>query len=590
MAQKTQHNQRFKKTSLLIALSSCFAVPAFATSTCTTTDTLAASQGEYTLTSNCLVINSGVTVTGGYNGALNGYIPGTNHTPSIVNYGTLDGSTNYAVHNHGIIDVFENYGTIQGNIHNDAGAINTLINAQTNLGYDGNLPGRYYTYFSTPSTYGTVFFAGNGGVLATYGLKIASGQNYATGTYNGVITSSSPLSITNQEISGVSYQLVSPDGGLTWNLIIGNVSSSRVASPTGSLGNNPALPAARVIDANPALLALFAPLTTDAQLSNAASQTLPVLTAGTSQVAKSVLSSVNNVIDARQGANRGASSGDLFYGDKNFWIKPFGSHANQDDSGSIAGYKANTAGLIFGFDGKLQSDLRVGAAFAYSSTNVNSQVAGGGSSGMNIKAYQLIGYGSYDFTARDFIDVQADFGMNRNSSTRNIVFNGNVANGSYDAWTAHLGASLNRKYVINEQAVFTPAVRIDYTRVQDQGYSETGAALLNLNVDRNIAQALVLGIDGKLAYQLNDQWTLSANLGAGYDVLNKRNVVNSSFAGAAATSFQTEGIKSSAWLGRAGFGASYKFKSGQEFSLRYDAENREGYLNQTASAKLNMPF
>lgn len=581
--------KNFKKNGISIALGLCFAAPAFATVTCGTTDTIASNQNDYALTNNCVVINQGVTVTGDSLGALNGYIPGGNNTPSVINYGTLNGTGGFAVHNHGTIGVFENYGTITGSLHNDAGTIGSLINGQTGMHYDGRLPGSYYTYFSAPSTYGTIAFA-SGGTLATYGLKIANGQNYATGTYNAVITSGTALTITTQEISGVTYNLSSTDGGRTWNLVIGNVSNTRVATPTGNLGNNPALPAARVIDANSSLLALFAPLTTDTQLSQAASQTLPVLTGATAQVAQTVMSSVNNVIDARQEVNRGESTGDLFYGDKNFWVKPFGTRGTQDDSDGVAGYRANTVGLVFGVDGLLKNNVRVGAAFSYSSTNVNSQISGGGVNGMNIKAYQLIGYGSYDINARDVLDVQADVGQNHNASARNIAFTSSVASASYDTWTAHLGASLNRKYALNERTVLTPSLRVDYTRVQDQGYSETGAGLLDLNVDKHTAEALVFGVDAKLAYQLNDKWTLSANTGVGYDALNKQNVVNSSFAGTAGSSFQTTGIKVSPWTGRGGLGASYKLRSGTDLAARYDTEYRQGYLNQTVSVKLNMLF
>jgi hypothetical protein len=51
-------------------------------------------------------------------------------------------------------------------------------------------------------------------------------------------------------------------------------------------------------------------------------------------------------------------------------------------------------------------------------------------------------------------------------------------------------------------------------------------------VNRHNAESLIFGLDQKVAYQLNDHVNLFANIGAGYDAMNKQDAVNSSFAGA----------------------------------------------------------
>lgn len=354
--------------------------------------------------------------------------------------------------------------------------------------------------------------------------------------------------------------------------------------------NSPALSAAKVIDNNSALSNLFSGLTTDQQRSNAASQTLPLLTGSTTNTAKTVLTSVNNIVDSRQYANHGGSSGDDFQVSNEFWMKPFGTIANQADSDGVNGYKVNTAGVAIGADRKINPALTLGVATAFSNSNVHSDISGGGVQGMNVKSYQLIGYGSYDLNAKDSINFQVDAGLNNNTGTREIITTNSVADSSFNSWSAHFGTSFSHSYNVGERITMTPSARVDYTRISESGYSESGAGLLNLNVNRHNAESLIFGLDQKVAYQLNDHVNLFANIGAGYDAMNKQDAVNSSFAGAPSASFVTKGINQGPWLGRGALGVSYKLRNGMEITGRYDAEVRRTYFSQTASVKLNMPF
>ena len=103
-------------------------------------------------------------------------------------------------------------------------------------------------------------------------------------------------------------------------------------------------------------------------------------------------------------------------------------------------------------------------------------------------------------------------------------------------------------------------------------------------------EALVIGVDGKVAHRLSDVTTLLANLGVGYDTMSKQAAISASFAGAPDAAFVTYGIDPSPWIVRGGVGAVYKARNGLEITGRYDAEYRESFLNQTVSAKLSWAF
>lgn len=369
--------------------------------------------------------------------------------------------------------------------------------------------------------------------------------------------------------------------------------SAIVASVYGSSqaqSNTPAYGAANVIDTHANLQNLFNNLATDQQISGAATQTLPILFGASSLVAQNVLASVNHVIQARIDANRGQSSGDEIYSNQNVWMKPFGSWADQSERNGVAGYKANTYGLALGVDGTaLSSALRIGGAFAYARADINGQ-SNVAPQSADVDVFQLISYGSYNLNERTAIDFQFDAGQNNNKGQRQIAFTSSVASSNFSSRTAHAGVALGRTYPLNSQTSLTPSVRADYTWIRDNAYNESGAGLLNLSVSSRNTEAFVIGIDSKLAHKLNDRTTLIANLGVGYDTINKQAAITSTFAGAPEAAFVTYGIDPSPWLARGGLGAVYKIKDNLEITGRYDAEYRESFLNQTASVKARWAF
>ena len=373
------------------------------------------------------------------------------------------------------------------------------------------------------------------------------------------------------------------------NISLAAVLTSNVFAASQAFSNTPAFNAAQVIDANPNLQNLFSALSTDQQISNAATQTLPVLFGASSLVTQGILSNINQLIEARQDNNRGKSSGDDFSGDKNVWLKPFGSQADQKESNGAAGYKANTYGVAFGFDGSPSAGLRLGGAFAYAKSDITARSSVAPQSA-DINVYHLIGYGNYSFNDRTYVNVQADVGQNTNKGRRNITFASSIASSDYDSYVAHVGVGLGHTYALSAQTKLTPSIRADYTWIKDESYTETGAGLLNLNVDRRTTEALVFGMDGKLAHNLNAQTTLVANLGVGYDALNKQAALTSTFAGAPGASFVTSGIDPSPWLARGGIALAYRVKGSFEVIVGYAAEVRERFLNQTASVKARWSF
>ncbi|NUA30071.1 autotransporter outer membrane beta-barrel domain-containing protein [Cupriavidus basilensis] len=373
-----------------------------------------------------------------------------------------------------------------------------------------------------------------------------------------------------------------------------------VSSVTGAQ-NTPGLGAARVLDAlisqgagAPAAMApvitALGTLPTEQAVSDAVKQTLPLMVAGMTDVNSAAMHATNRVIQSRQEANRGLSSGDEFISDRQVWFKPVGSWAKQNDRDGVAGYKANTYGMVLGADTVVSDNVRVGGAFSYMHSRIdgNSPVAAQSAS---VDGYRLISYGSYSLDPRTDISVQADLGAGRNEGQRNINFGGlnSRASSSYNSWNAHVGAGIGRVFNLQPTTTFTPSLRADYTFIQDAAYTETGADALSLAVAKNSARELILSTEARLNQALTEHAMFSANLGVGYDALAQQSAITAAYVGGGAQ-FVTRGMAPSRWLMRAGLGFVVTSSKAMEVSVRYDAEVRESFTNQTASVKVRLPF
>ena len=112
-----------------------------------------------------------------------------------------------------------------------------------------------------------------------------------------------------------------------------------------------------------------------------------------------VMRDISRVIQARQEANLGLSSGDGFYGDKYLWMRPFGSWGEQKERNGVAGYDSRTGGIMIGTDGLVGEKTRAGLALTYAKVNLdgNSSVQ---PETADVAIWNLLGYGSYAIDRR----------------------------------------------------------------------------------------------------------------------------------------------------------------------------------------------
>lgn len=557
---------------------------------------------------------------------------------NLANYsaGTISGSDgNYGINNNGTIGNINNQGIIGSLNNSSSGVIQTLTNYNSipsinNSGrivnhnnytlvapqaYTGILPENYLIRIDSTADYSVLNASDISGTMTFDIGSISTGKLTNDHLYEGVV---SGVSLANYASGAIptgtfdtfNWSLVLQDGSTSiWDLCVGSICpvtpiitppATPPATPTDNNGlvyraalgklHKVAYNAASVIDNSSKLTSHFENLNEES-ISDASLQVLPLLTGASAEGVRSALTSINRVIQSRiVDNNRGMSSGDAEIGtDKYMWIKPFSSWADQDDVLSISGFESHTEGLAIGADGAVSDTTRLGFAVSYANSRIdsNSSIA---PQNADINLYQVISYGSKTLTNDTELNFQVDYGMNKNKAARSILFTDSVASSSYDSKVAHAAVGLGKTYAINDNNTFTASIRGDYTVIKDDAYVESGAGDLNLSVDSRTSKEFVVSIDGKYLHAFDKNLSLATKIGVGYDTLNEQASLTAAYAGAPTASFVTDGLRPDPIIGKVGIGLLHQADSGAELTMDYDAEYRDGFLNQTASFKARWMF
>ena len=433
-----------------------------------------------------------------------------------------------------------------------------------------------YTQLGSITPQGMVLFAtmakGTQVLNASYGELTGSSGS-------GVMTLADYDSTTASPIGSVTLlSQISP-----YSSVISSTNNPAAAGAANTLWNLGTSEAGLTGAMAPVLLALDNYSGKD--LSNAISQTLPLLTGAGSQATANSQRIINQFVMARQNNLSGQSNGEEILGNKEFWGKVYGSWGNQQNWGNVAGYSNNTGGFILGGDQILSPQSRIGAFLGFSRSSLSSS-NNYAPSNLNISSYQLGAYGNYDLRKDLNWNYQLNGALNQNTGSRNISFYGVTANSSYNSYTGHLGTGLQQYFDLNDKTRITPTLRADYLTIQSNAYSESNAGPLNLNVNNQTWNELYTTAGIKFDYQFMPQVKVSTNIAAGYNLLNRQVLITSSYQGGG-DPFTTYGLQLSPWLYSGGVGIGGMIHKDIELNIRYDLQTTSSsYMNQIASAKL----
>lgn len=289
----------------------------------------------------------------------------------------------------------------------------------------------------------------------------------------------------------------------------------------------------------------------------------------------------------------GMSAGDGVY-TSNVWARGFGQMSEQDRRDGIDGYEADTYGFAVGIDNDVTDHLRLGIAFSYADTEVDSKNINRTNTAIN--SYQGTIYGDYDVSDITYINGMLGYTYGTNDTTRYDVggVSGLNANADFDSsqFSAQLEVGMDIAN-INDVTV-TPHALVNYLHYNADSYTETGAGGANLSVENDNLNMLELGVGIDAAMQVRNIYkstVLEPSVRAGYryDVIGDTVATTSRFTGGGAT-FKTEGFDPAQSTLNLGSSLSY-YKEGEwSLAIGYDYEVKKDYDAHSGSLQVKKAF
>jgi|GEM_PF-2899611 len=179
------------------------------------------------------------------------------------------------------------------------------------------------------------------------------------------------------------------------------------------------------------------------------------------------------------------------------WIRFYGARDQQTAKDAQPGYKGDGWGSIIGLDHEFAPGLTGGIALAYSDTGISYQNELAGNSN-SVRSTQISAYGSRNF-GNYFIEGVAAYAQQKYDNRRDTKLNG-YAYGNFtgEQWGARLNGGLPLR--LSGNTVITPQLRLEWNRISQDGYRESGGDALAVSVAENSVERLRAGIGLQLEH------------------------------------------------------------------------------------------
>jgi autotransporter-associated beta strand protein len=172
---------------------------------------------------------------------------------------------------------------------------------------------------------------------------------------------------------------------------------------------------------------------------------------------------------------------------------------NQGSSANQTGYDYTLAGFTLGVDYRLRPDLLVGLATGYSHNSAGFRGTGGN---LTNNTWPITAYAAY-LPEKGYAFASLGYSLNLFDLEREISFPG-VNRTAKSSTTGHqfnlyaeAGYDLKPKNL--KPLVVTPAASLAFSTISVNGFTETNAGALNLDVDAQNADSVQLGVGAKVA-------------------------------------------------------------------------------------------
>ncbi|MGZ8251247.1 MAG: autotransporter outer membrane beta-barrel domain-containing protein, partial [Methylophilaceae bacterium] len=195
----------------------------------------------------------------------------------------------------------------------------------------------------------------------------------------------------------------------------------------------------------------------------------------------------------------------------------------------------------------------------------------------DIKTYQATAYTSHDF-GKWYLDGMLSYAEQRFNSRRDTVITG-IAKGNFDGHQVATRITAGMPFSLSAVTTLTPTIGLEWNRLKQDSYTETGAGALSMNVQGETANRVRSVIGARLATEmLSNGITIKPSLRASWrhDFNNDGIDSTSTFTGGGA-SFKTPGQDLASNSYNIGATLAFQRSGNFIFSAHVDGEKASGY-------------
>lgn len=276
--------------------------------------------------------------------------------------------------------------------------------------------------------------------------------------------------------------------------------------------------------------------------------------------------------------SEGMSSGDS-NPDAAVWVQGMFNKSKLDDTSKAKGFDADSNGVALGIEKFINKDVKVGAGYAYTNTDID-----GFMRSTDVDTHTAIVYGEYK-PSNWYVNGIATYGWSDYSEDKNVAGVGVKAD--YDVETFGLQAMTGYDMQVKGFG-FTPEAGLRYVHIKQDAYKDSADQRVSAN-DSDILTG-VIGAKVSKNFTLENGMNIKpeARVAATYDLLNDD--VNSVVTLANGSAYAVDGEALNRFGMEFGAGVTAELNSQVELSLGYEGKFREDYQDHTGLINAKYKF
>ena len=305
----------------------------------------------------------------------------------------------------------------------------------------------------------------------------------------------------------------------------------------------------------------------------------PVVPQTEVMVAKQVYNAIGTRLSGGiNNANQGISSGDML-DDAAVWVQGLYNKSKLNNTSKAYGYDADTYGAAFGLEKFVTKSVKLGAGYAYNSTDID-----GHNRDTDVHTSTLFAYGEYK-PNNWFVNGIASYGWSDYSETKHSTVD---VKSKYDVNTFGLQAMTGYDFNLPQAFTLTPEAGVRYARIEQDGYVDDAGQSVksrNSNIWTGVAGAKLskaFAADNGMIFKPE------LRLAATYDLKNDKG--NTLVTLANGTSYFVQNTSLKRFGVEVGAGVTADLSDNVELSMGYEGRFRSHYQDHTGLINAKYKF